>query len=105
MPERPPHRRDGPNVLEWISSGEGKDPPHARIRPIAVCLGLSMTTGFAVAAQAKYTVIPLQGAGGQGFNETVAINASGESVGYAEIRKWGLLRGAVVVIGDGDGAR
>jgi hypothetical protein len=62
-----------------------------RIHPTAVCLGLSIATGFVLPARAAYDVTPLHGAGGQGFNEPVAINASGQSVGYAATASGGYL--------------
>jgi uncharacterized membrane protein len=54
-----------------------------RIRPIALCLGLSMTPIVALTAEAQYSLISLQDAGGQGYSLPYAINASGQSIGDA----------------------
>jgi hypothetical protein len=52
-----------------------------RIHPIAICLGVAVTPGFALTAHAGYDVTVLQDAGGQGDSLPNAINASGQSVG------------------------
>ena len=52
-----------------------------RIYPIALCLGLGITTGAAPAAHAKYDVTVLQDAGGTGASQPIGINASGWTVG------------------------
>ena len=60
-----------------------------RFRPIALALSLAATPGFALSARATtYNVIPLQGEGGS-VSQPYAINASGESVGYAQTASGG----------------
>ena len=76
------------------------------IRPIALCFGLAVTSGFAVTAHATYTVTVLADPGGMGNNQVFAINASGESVGLSGVNVWTgrLRRGAVVADWDRDSA-
>ncbi len=52
-----------------------------RSRPIALCLGLGVTLGFALAASAGYDVTILQDVGGQGISHPYAVNDAGQSVG------------------------
>ena len=58
-----------------------------RIRPIAICLGVSMTPGFALTAHADagYNVTVLQDPGGLGDSGPFfrAINDAGQSVGFS----------------------
>ena len=56
-----------------------------RIRPIAFCLGVSVTPSFALLAHADagYNVSVLQDPGGQGDSFAGAINDAGQSVGYS----------------------
>ena len=42
--------------------------PLMRIRPIVLCLGLTVTPSVALPAQAGYDVTVLQDVGGQGYN-------------------------------------
>src|SRR6516165_9578824 len=53
------------------------------IRPIVLCFGLAVMSGFAVTAHATYTVTVLADPGGMGNNTVYGINASGESVGVS----------------------
>ena len=57
-----------------------------RIRPVALCFGLAVMSGFAVTAHAQtYTFTLLQNvAGGMQNSVVLAINSSGESVGWSQ---------------------
>ena len=56
-----------------------------RIRAIALCFGLAVMSGFAVRAHADaYTPILLPDPGGMQDSEVLAINSSGESVGWSQ---------------------
>lgn len=57
-----------------------------RIRPIALCLGLSLTPGLVVTAHAGYDVTILQDPPrGAGYTNVNAINDAGQSVGSSYI--------------------
>ena len=82
-----------------------------RIRPIAVFLCLNSMPGLALTAHAQYDVTVLQDPGGVGLSQPGSINRSGQSVGWSATSAftqdavlWSLSGGAVVVVGDRDGA-
>lgn len=53
-----------------------------RIQPIALCLGLAATPSLALTAHAQYDVTVLQNPAGVTVAFPIAVNASGQSVGY-----------------------